>query len=170
VTINDTCGAARLNKRYFYESFSTVDALVEATLVDACDAFAHRVFERVEEGAGLADFVRVYVEVFLDFPDLVRLTLLEPFGPGGSLASHRDAVLKHAFSMTAVFGLEGIEPVRLQALMHAATGAAAHLMNAWMAGRLDLSRDALHDAAVEILLRILDVVPQQCPASAPSDP
>lgn len=98
-TIEALCSAARLNPRYFYESFPTREALLQA-VYDRHMARLEEVLHAAFDGAPLEPRarceagLRAFIGRQLEDPRATRVTYLEIVGVSLELERHRRAVLR----------------------------------------------------------------------------
>jgi AcrR family transcriptional regulator len=159
LTVRGVCAQARLNDRYFYESFRTVDELLLALLDDqiarAFDALLPAieasepdpvVRARAAIGTGLG-----FLE---DDPRRGRL-LLESQATEALRARRRDLIKMLAQVMAdqgrvLLAGQDALDPdIDLAALILVAGG--FELVTLWLRGELDVSREHLEDFLVRMV-------------------
>src|SRR5882762_4628969 len=82
-TIADVCEEAGLTKRYFYESFATIDDLAGAVFGDVTDRLVEQVEPAVAAGEGIdpRPALTVYLGAVLGDPRLARLLGVESRTP-----------------------------------------------------------------------------------------
>lgn len=144
VTVGAVCGRAGVAKRYFYESFGSLDDLLSSALA--------QVFDRVVQAAGTRDaavpatpreIMQVAVRGAIDAMDDARAArlYLESAGNPALLRTRDEAV--DAVVALLLSQVVGDGPARPQ---HELTGqllvsGATHVMALWLRGRIDLTRD-----------------------------
>jgi AcrR family transcriptional regulator len=155
VTVRAVCGQARLNDRYFYESFADRDALLLATR-DGIAAEALRVLRRAIEATGSEERVRAVVEAVIDFftSDPRRGHLM--FAPHEALLGRRREMLRMLTRIVADQAAEMLGD-------HAAAGPDRELgaltlvsgtmevFVSWLRGELDVTREHLADFLVAMV-------------------
>lgn len=154
VTMRAVCREAQLSPRYFYESFDTREDLLVAVYNQVEERLlAHIVNRR-------AGSVREVLESCADFfeqdPRRARILLREPLAD--------DTLHKHSVNRTPAFVRALIpalgdnlnelllgDPARIQILSTALGGALVALYLDWADGRLNVSREAISTAAVDVV-------------------
>lgn len=157
-TVDQVCAEAGLTKRYFYESFDSPTALLDAVVDRAIDELIAATLPAISAG-GVTDpgpaLTAFFESVFAD-PRLVRLLVVEMHG--GPLAARRTALLEQAvdlwLSAAPELRARGKRSPRAQALLrlraHAFGGAAGEIALAWANGRIPLKED-------EVIAQIVDL-------------
>ncbi len=171
-TVRGVCEGARLNPRYFYESFEDLDALLVAVFDrEAATAFEAMVVAVMAVDpddalavtrAGVGSFLR---HVTAD-PRRVRVLIVE--GLGHEALSRRR--LDSMFAMAELFERSALDravpdhaPVGDPVVRVAATlvvGGMAELMISWQHGRLDLSIDELIDIVSPLFVALGEAAEQ----------
>lgn len=153
-TIADVCEEAGLTKRYFYESFATIDDLAGAVFGNVTDRLVEQVEPAVAAGAGIdpRPALTVYLGAVLGDPRLARLLGVESRTP--ALADRQAAFGSRAVTVwfTSAPGADHDPAMRLRA--HAFAGAIDEVTLAWTSGELDLSVEEVIDELVDIFHRI----------------
>jgi len=156
--VDDICAEAGLTKRYFYESFESLDALVEAVLADVTARLAAGVTP-VIASHGWHDPGPIFdaaLRPLLADPRLVQLLVVE--SASGALAPRRQE-----FAELAVDLWLGADPhadkspaylASQRLLAHAMAGATAEVAVAWVSGRIDMTVDEVIAHLVRIFNRI----------------
>jgi AcrR family transcriptional regulator len=162
-TVRAVCQAARLNPRYFYESFDDLDALVVAVydrLVDQLTAeFSDAVETAADDPAAQTRAALDRIVAFVD-DDRRRARLLYVEALGNEALNRRRIEAGH----TLVAALEqraidrhGPPPPDEQIGRVAAAvlvGGTSELVLAWLDGRIDVPRDQLVDDATALFLAV----------------
>jgi AcrR family transcriptional regulator len=158
-TVRAVCQAARLNPRYFYESFDDLDALVVAVYDGLVDELRRGVEAAV--AAAPADDrpaqIRAAVEHTVRFVDddrrRARVLYVEALG---SEALNRRRIetglATAAFIQGAAAGRDPITPISAAVLV----GGFSELLVAWLDGFVDVSREQLVDDATELFVALAD--------------
>jgi AcrR family transcriptional regulator len=154
VTVEHVCAEAGLTKRYFYESFPSIDALVEAVVDDAVGRIVAVVLPILAD-RGLLDArpaATALIEAVLSDARLVRLLVVETYS--GGLLGYRQRLIDRAIDLwmaTARQQIDGtIDPVRVRFLAYAVAGAIGELTAAWLDGRLTLAPDQIADWLLDL--------------------
>ena len=98
-TIADVCAQAGLTKRYFYESFATIDELAGAVFGEVTDRLVQQVAPAIAAGGGVdpRPALTVYLRAVLGDPRLARLLGTESRTP--ALAERQAAFGRHAVAL-----------------------------------------------------------------------
>jgi AcrR family transcriptional regulator len=160
-TVRAVCHHARLNPRYFYESFADLDELVVAVYDRLIADLGARVMAAVAAaGDDPGDQTRAALRSIIDFVDEDRRRgrVLYVEALGNEALNRRRIETAHLLVTTveehaaATQGAlpEG-EPIgRIGAAL--LVGGAGELIVAWLEGRIDVHRDQLVEDAAELLL------------------
>ena len=162
ITVDKLCGAAGLNKRYFYESFTDLDT-VAAAVVDEIAQEVSTVTLAAMNDAGTAPLeqqattaVGTLVRVLVDDPRRAQV-LLGGVSTSPALHQHRETVMR---GLTAVLigyarGVHGVE-LEKDPLAEIAPafiiGGTADAILAFVAGRANVTVDQLIDGLVTLWL------------------
>ena len=164
-TVRAVCHAARLNPRYFYESFEDMDAL----LVAVYDRLVEQLGEAIVAAASSAGpqpraQVRATLDSLVRFVDedrrRGRVLYVEALG-NESLNRRRIETAHELVALVELAGVErhGAAPAGEQIGRVTAAilvGGAGELVVAWLDGRIDVSRDQLVDDATELFMAVGD--------------
>jgi len=152
-TIADVCAGAGLTKRYFYESFATIDDLANAVFSDVTASLAEQVEPAVVAGGGLdpRPALTVYLSAVLGDPRLACLLGVESRTP--ALAGRQAAFGGRAVAMWFA-AAPGAEDPLLRLRAHAFAGVIDEVTLAWTKGELDLSVEEVIDELVDIFQRM----------------
>ena len=156
--VDDVCAEAGLTKRYFYESFSSLDELAVAAVDEAIAALAEVVVPAVAEHGwrNPRPVFEAFAGGLLADPRTVRLLVTETQHP--ALAAKRQQLIELAVDLWlesdkhTVQSPEHLSTQRL--LAHAMAGAAGEVALAWGSGRLEMTLDEIIDHLVRIFERI----------------
>jgi AcrR family transcriptional regulator len=162
-TVRAVCQAARLNPRYFYESFDDLDALVVAVYDRLVDQLATEFSDAVETAADdPAAQTRAALDRIVAFVDddrrRARLLYVEALG---NEALNRRRIEAGRTLVAAleqrVIDRHGPPPPGEQIGRVAAAvlvGGTSELVLAWLDGRIDVPRDQLVDDATALFLAV----------------
>ncbi|MBZ2188266.1 TetR/AcrR family transcriptional regulator [Alcanivorax sp. JB21] len=154
MTIDKLCRHAGLNKRYFYESFATLDDLAAAVVDDICEQLVAIAFDAArranEAGRNVNELAHetldVVVGFLLDDPRRARVLFTE-VSDSPRAAAHRKNAIKGLASALAAYGHEhhqasGAHPVAdvASALL---VGGSIEVILSWLDGGVALTRQAL---------------------------
>ena len=154
VTMRAICREAQLSPRYFYESFDTREDLLVAIYNQVEERLLTHI---VNHRAGsVREVLECCAEFFEQDPRHARILLREPLAD--------DTLHKHSVNRTPAFVRALIpalgaelndlligDPARIQILSTALGGALVALYLDWADGRLNVSREVLSDAAVDVV-------------------
>jgi AcrR family transcriptional regulator len=164
-TVRAVCATARLNPRYFYESFDDLDALVVAVYDRVVDELREAVVAaQAVARADARSQARAAIDCIVRFVDddrrRARVLYVEALGnealnrrrieTGHALVElvERDAAARHG-------GLPAGEQIgRVGAAI--LVGGFSELLVAWLDGRIDVSREQLVDDATALFLALGD--------------
>jgi len=92
-TVQQICDEAGLIKRYFYESFASMDELVAAVFDHAVDRLSAEALPSVAELGwdDLSTTIRIGMQVLYDDPRMVRLLVIE--ANSAALKHHRERLV-----------------------------------------------------------------------------
>ena len=161
-TVRAVCARARLNPRYFYESFDELDALLVAVYDSVVDQLRAAVRHEVRAaGDDLPDAVRASVAATVHFVDedrrRGRILYVEALGnealnlrrmqTGFELVDlvQRDTVRRRGGS-----GSEQLDRVGAAMLV----GGFSEILTAWLDGRIAMKTDELIDAATKLFVAV----------------
>ena len=159
-TVRAVCAKARLNPRYFYESFDELDALVVAVYDHVVGLMRTRIAEALAEvGDHPRDTVRATVTAIFTFVDddrtMGRVLYVEALGNEAlnvrRMQTGFDLVDALQRDVARRRGQSGAEPLaRLASAM--LVGGMSETVSAWLDGRIDMTRDEIiHDTSALVL-------------------
>ena len=162
-TVRAVCQAARLNPRYFYESFDDLDALVIAVYDRLVAELSAEVMAAVQEaGDDTRAQTRAAVDRIVGFvdDDRRRARVLYVEALGNEALNRRRLETGHALVATVEqYTAERHAPPpagehigRIGAAI--LVGGTSELVVAWLDGRIDVSRDQLVDDATALFLAV----------------
>lgn len=164
-TVRAVCQRARLNPRYFYESFPDLDALLIAVYERTVDEMTARMFAAVAAaGEGPTERTRAAIDAIVGFVDedrrRGRVIYTEALG-NEALNRHRlrtGAALVELVERSARERLGEDGPTEAVGRMSAAILVAgfAGLLQSWLDGRVDVSRQQLVDDAATLFLSLAE--------------
>jgi AcrR family transcriptional regulator len=156
--VDDVCAAAGLTKRYFYESFASLDDLVQAVLHHVLAELTSVVVPAIASGGwrNPRPALAAFMNALLADARLVRLLVVETHN--GALADQRQQLVELAVDTwlaTDPGADKSPEYLPVQRLLaHAMAGAAGEIALAWINGRIDLPPEAIVEHVVRIFQRI----------------
>lgn len=152
VGIVDICAEANLIKRYFYESFTSIDQLAAAVFEQVTGQLVQQVVPAIIAGGGKdpRPALTAYFSGALADPRVARLLAVE--GRTGSLACYGDGFANRAVELWFGFtpALEGRDEAALRLRAHAFAGALTQVGLAWHDGVLKLTVEQVIDELVAI--------------------
>jgi AcrR family transcriptional regulator len=160
-SIGDVCELAGLTKRYFYESFATIDELAVAVFDQVTGRLAEQIVPAIIAGGGRdpRPALIAHANALLGDPRVVRLLVVE--GRTAALAERRAGFARRAVDLWFAYTTghdEAVDPVlRLRAYAYA--GAIAEVGLASVQGELDLTAEEVIDELVGLFHRISGIVP-----------
>ena len=165
VTVRGICGRARLNDRYFYESFADRDEMLLALVDELFTNGAAMVVEVLEtqpaDARARARAVISAVVAFLDEDPRRGRLLLESQATEALQRRRHDAVRLLATIMTSQAQelLGDAAPSRVDTELGAITlvSGALELLAAWLRGELEVTREHLTDFLVAMILTASDL-------------
>jgi AcrR family transcriptional regulator len=157
-TVRGVCAAARLNARYFYESFADLDALVVA----AFDRVVGELRDAVEEAVAAADpdpvaRVRALVATTAGFvdSDRRRARVLYVEGRGHEQLQRRRAESGSLIAHLIAAEAAGAEPGLAHRIVATfLVGGFSELLTRWLDGEIPVDRDRLVHDATELFLAL----------------
>lgn len=161
VTMRAVCREAQLSPRYFYESFDSREQLLVAVYNRVEERLVHHIIGRGSaEPATTRTVLESCAEFFEEDPARARILLREPLAD--------DTLHKHSASRTPSFitalipvlgpdvqQLLARDPQQIAILSTVLGGALVALYLDWADGRLNVSRDAVADAAVDVVTALV---------------
>jgi AcrR family transcriptional regulator len=166
-SVRAVCQAARLNPRYFYESFEDLDQLVVAVYDRLVAQLGAEVMAAVAaSGTDPRAGTRAAIDCIVRFVDedrrRARVLYVEALG-NEALNGRRIETAHQLVSVVELAGAErygGLPPGEHVGRLGAAilVGGAGELVVAWLDGRIDVGREQLVDDATEILLAVGEAV------------
>ncbi len=152
--VGRVCLAARLTKRYFYESFATLAELQSAVVDHAIAVMSERVdpFRPAGPGEPPHAWLQAFVGALVDDECLARVLLAETHG--GALSPFRHQIIEVAVAGMAPPGSDPQTDLRARLAAYAQLGTLTELCLAWHRGQLAMERDTLVDALADLFVRI----------------
>lgn len=160
-TVRGICERARLNPRYFYESFSGLDELMVAVFDQVAAEAMKAVLAAVQEygedpEAAARATIRAFVGLMTEDPRKGRVAFVEAMGSEALIRRRLDTLQRFA-ELVAAYGrgLEGagdVDEQTTQLFAQMMVGGLAEALIAWLEGRLEVSREQLveHSSAMFI--------------------
>jgi AcrR family transcriptional regulator len=154
--VGDVCAAAGLTKRYFYESFASIDELGDAVVGRAVDVMVKHVepFRPGTEGGSVHAGLNAFIAALLDDRRLARVLITET--QAGPLSPFRMRIVEAGVaSLLPVDQLADTASLdHRRFIAYAQMGALSELCWAWHEGKVVLGRDELVDRLVDLFARI----------------
>lgn len=164
VRVKDVVVEAGLTERYFYESFTDLDALFNAVLelsMDKVDVAVSAAVDQAPDDAvsRIATALRTAVDTLAADPRMIRIIFVEALGKGGRVGSSRNDILTRAAENFFRWSGPGTgdftsSPVDARMRAFAISGAASELLISWAEGLLDITPAQLADFLVGLYWRI----------------
>jgi AcrR family transcriptional regulator len=164
VRVKDVVAEAALTERYFYESFSDLDALFDAVLELSNETVESAVNAAVVKApddaiSRISIALRTSIETVASDPRIIRVIFIEALGKGGRASTRRNEILArtaenfYRWSGTDM-GDFGASPIDTRMKTVALTGAASELLISWAEGLIDITGVELADFLVGLYWRI----------------
>jgi AcrR family transcriptional regulator len=156
LSVGQVCEAAGLTKRYFYESFDSIDDLGAAVVDHAIQVMVDLTgpFQPGRPGGSVHAGITAFISGLLDDPRLARVLITET--QAGSLSRFRSRIVE--------VGVSSLLPVdrwadtetldRRRFIAYAQMGALGEICVAWHQGAVAFERDELVDRLVDLFGRI----------------
>lgn len=151
VGVGDICDQARLTKRYFYESFPSIDKLAEGVFDEVRTGIMAKVAPAIMAGGAgnVRPAVDAYVRAVTEDPRVLHLLAFET--AQGPLARHRaDFATRAVETWFALVGRGTDDSVRTRLRAYAFVGASTQIGVAWASGELLLAIEDLIDELVDL--------------------
>ncbi|MEU7144044.1 TetR/AcrR family transcriptional regulator [Nocardia sp. NPDC046473] len=153
VTMRAVCRRANLTDRYFYESFTSRDELLDVLYRQVADEFLQPMtaFAATDEPTRDRELAKILVDKVLDDPRKSRLFLVEPYsstGLGQTTISVMPVFTRlmqdHLFSHID-------DPVKRRLAAVTMASGNAGMFSAWLNGSLRATRDEIIDHCVAVI-------------------
>ncbi len=152
-TVRAICHAARLNPRYFYESFDDLDALLVALYDELVEELQAAVKAAVKAAVGLDAMVRATVESTVRFIDEDRRRGRVLYGEAlGNEALNRRRI-EAGFAVADLVASQVDDKIH-QLSATIVVGGFTELLMAWLDGRVKISRRQLVDDATALFVAV----------------
>jgi AcrR family transcriptional regulator len=169
ISARRVCEEAGLTRRYFYESFDDVDALTAATFQRITGEVSAAVRAATNAGAAtVPELARRAVAAGLDVladPPAKGQFLAMAQRADGSVAQHRARALDDLAAIVQVVlsaereGAGTIDPRDARIAALTAVGAVLTIVDSWLGGEIDLSREEVISWSTTAALGIVDALP-----------
>jgi AcrR family transcriptional regulator len=158
-TVRGVCERAKLNPRYFYESFSGLDELLVAVFDRIAEELVAAVIAAIERSpddpeATARAAIGGFVELLTEDPRKGRVAVVEAMGSEVLMRRRLDTV-QQGVELVAAYGrgleaARGVDEQAVQLTAQMLVGGLVEALLAWFEGRLDVSRERLveHCAAL----------------------
>ena len=154
--VGEVCAAAGLTKRYFYESFESIDELGAAVVDHAIDLMVERTepFQPGTAGGSVHAGIKAFIDALLDDQRLARVLITET--QAGRLSRFRGRIVEVAVaSLLPVDRLAATETIdHRRFIAYAQIGALGEICLAWHQGAVAMGRNELVDQLVDLFARI----------------
>jgi AcrR family transcriptional regulator len=154
--VGEVCAAAGLTKRYFYESFESIDQLGAAVVDHAIDLMVELTepFQPGTPGGSVHAGIKAFIDALLDDRRLARVLITET--QAGSLSRFRGRIVEVAVaSLLPVDQLADTESLdNRRFIAYAQIGALGEICLAWHQGVVAIGRNELVDRVVDLFARI----------------
>jgi AcrR family transcriptional regulator len=156
LTVGEVCAAAGLTKRYFYESFGSIDEMGEAVVDHAVDLMVERTepFRPGTSGGSVRAAIKAFIEALVDDGRLARVLITET--QAGALSRYRgrivDAGVAALLPIDQLAGSQTIDNRRF--IAYAQMGAFGEVCVAWHNGAMAMGREDLVERLVDLFGKI----------------
>jgi AcrR family transcriptional regulator len=154
--VGEVCAAAGLTKRYFYESFESIDQLGAAVVDHAIGVMVELTgpFQPGTEGGSVHAGIKAFIDALLDDRRLARILITET--QAGRLSHFRGRIVEVAVaSLLPIDQLADTESLdHRRFIAYAQIGALGEICLAWHQGVVAMGRDELVDGLVDLFARI----------------
>jgi len=173
-TVRGVCTAAGLTDRYFYESFDSLEALLQAAYLKLMDRLRHRLLQVDATAHGsLAQRATAGYEAWFDEvadPRFARIVLAEVLGVSPAVDALYDAGMRDFAELTTAPMAAALPPGRLppeqRALIgRALVGAAIQVAKMWVTGGYREPRAAVVHSCVLVAVGTLRALADEPPAA-----
>jgi AcrR family transcriptional regulator len=151
-TVRGICKQARLNARYFYESFSGLDELLVAVfdriVEEAVEAVLAAIGQAPATPLGQAQAaIKAFVGSTTGDPRKARVAFAEAMGSEALMRRRLDTLQEFADLIAAMslefYAHDGLDRETAALNAHVLTGGLIESIVAWVEGRLDISRERM---------------------------
>lgn len=165
LTVAGLCSAAGLNERYYYESFATLDDVLNAVFDDVAAELATEILAATAAAPDSARAkaraaIGAAVDVVADDPRKARIAFVEGL-TNESLGKRRFEIVDSFATLVGTAGQEFYGPEATLRSGPKVRFAAIHLVGGiletltmWLAGTLDITRDELVDQSADLFVAI----------------
>lgn len=162
LSIEAMCRHAGLNKRYFYESFGSLDIAMAALIDEVAHGVLDASLDAMPANGSPAEMttasVRAFVTYLTDDRRRARV-LLESPPPGGAAAERRAAATRQGVALTAARGrtvFQAADAAGFELAASMVVGGTSQAVLDWLDGRVSGTREELIDGLVAMWLAIGD--------------
>jgi len=156
LSVGEVCLGAGLTKRYFYESFGSMDELSGAVVDYAIDRMVERTepFRPGQAGGSVHAGIKAFVEALLDDGRLARVLITET--QVGALSRFRGRIIEVGVaSLLPIDRLAETATIdRRRFIAYAQMGALGEICVAWHQGSMSMGREELVDGLVNLFAHI----------------
>ena len=153
LTVGAVCGKAALAKRYFYESFDSLDQLLSTALQEVFDRISE-VIDAVGTSGDTApeQVMQIAIEGVLDSMDDPRIArlYLESAGNPALLATRDAAVDRYVEQLLGLLVAEPVDDVGARMVAHLLVSGSTNVVATWLQGELPMERDKFVQRLVDV--------------------
>jgi AcrR family transcriptional regulator len=150
--VGEVCAAAGLTKRYFYESFESIDQLGAAVVDHAIEVMVELTepFQPGTASGSVGAAIKAFIDALLDDGRLARILITET--QAGNLSGFRGRIVEVAVaSLLPIDQLAETESLdHRRFIAYAQIGALGEICLAWHQGSVAMGRDELVDRLVNL--------------------
>lgn len=165
-TVRGICEQAKLNPRYFYESFSGLDELLVAVFdriaAEALGAVLAGIAERPDDPEATARAtIGAFVDLMTEDPRKGRVAFVEAMGSEALMRRRLDTLQEMADLMVvygrSLPGASSADEQTMQLTAQMMAGGLTEALIAWLEGRLEVSRDRLVEHCAALFVAAIGV-------------
>lgn len=153
VTMRAVCRRANLTDRYFYESFTSRDELLDVLYRQVAEEFLQPMtaFAATDEPTRDRELARILVDKVLDDPRKSRLFLVEPYSSTGLGQTTISVMPVFTRLMQDHLFAHIDDPVKRRLAAVTMASGNAGMFSAWLNGSLRATRDEITDHCVAVI-------------------
>ncbi|WP_405163754.1 TetR/AcrR family transcriptional regulator [Nocardia sp. NBC_01499] len=153
VTMRAVCRRANLTDRYFYESFTSRDELLDVLYRQVAEEFLQPMtaFAATDEPTRDRELARILVDKVLDDPRKSRLFLVEPYSSTGLGQTTISVMPVFTRLMQDHLFAHIDDPVKRRLAAVTMASGNAGMFSAWLNGSLRATRDEIIDHCVAVI-------------------
>ncbi|MFB7723352.1 MULTISPECIES: TetR/AcrR family transcriptional regulator [unclassified Nocardia] len=168
LTVRGVCEQAKVGPRFFYESFSDLDALAAALLDEVQSAALDQARSTMAETPGdpetkIRAGVAALIIAMTDDPRRANIAFAQAYGSEALMRMRFDGMRKVAATIIeqtrTLLDIPAGDDTALTALAQLITGGAAELILVWLDGGLKVERPVLIEIVADYVVAMVDRLP-----------